>query len=254
MNRTIPAALAAILLSALPASAEFYGGTERDAIAVGGSLFFDTGTANGQDLSLELHGGYYVLDGFLIGGSLATRNDDVADTYELAEKWSHVNYRQYLQVFEAIRDKLRHGGYTDQASQMESVIDIFSTAARDMCRLASQVVRIIPIIATRFDCTLVEVPSTIVHEGVTYYRLLFRRQMINNRKYGSAIAIHRGNGYEIALTEMPSLASAVIKLDSQYFTQFMLNAGTTPPVTSEVALTSIQRGHVIYTDVNFDGV
>lgn len=84
MNRTIPAALAAILLSALPASAEFYGGTERDAIAVGGSLFFDTGTANGQDLSLELHGGYYVLDGFLIGGSLATRNDDVADTYELA--------------------------------------------------------------------------------------------------------------------------------------------------------------------------
>ena len=84
MNRTIPAALAAILLSALPASAEFYGGTERDAIAVGGSLFFDTGTANGQDLSLELHGGYYVLDGFLIGGSLAARNDDVADTYELA--------------------------------------------------------------------------------------------------------------------------------------------------------------------------
>ena len=177
-----------------------------------------------------------------------------SDTYELAEKWSHVNYRQYLQMFEAIRDKLRRGGYADQASQMDSVIDIFSTAARDMCRLASQVVRIIPIIATRFDCTLVSVPSTIVHEGVTYYRLLFRRQMVNNRKYGSAIAIHRGNGYEIALTDMPTLSNAVIRLDTQYFTQFLLNAGTTPPATSEVALTSIQRGHVLYTDVNFDGV
>lgn len=177
-----------------------------------------------------------------------------ADTYELAVKWSRVNYRQYLQVFEAVRDKLRHEGYADQASQIESVIDIFSTAARDMCRLASQVVRIIPIVATKFDCTMVEVPSTIVYEGVTYYRLLFRRQLIDNRKYGSAIAINRGNGYEIALTDMQALTNAVIKLDIQYFTQFMLNEGTTPPATSEVALTSIQRGHVLYTDVNFDGV
>ena len=191
----------------------------------------------------------YTFDVRTLGGTERT-----ADTYELAVKWSRVNYRQYLQVFEAVRDKLRHGGYADQASQIESVIDIFSTAARDMCRLASQVVRIIPIVATKFDCTLVEVPSTIVYEGVTYYRLLFRRQLIDNRKYGSAIAINRGNGYEIALTDMQALTNAVIKLDIQYFTQFMLNEGTTPPATSEVALTSIQRGHVLYTDVNFDGV
>lgn len=84
MNRTIPSAITALILSVLPATAEFYGGTEKDAIAAGGSLFFDTGSSNGKDLSLELHGGYYVLDGFLIGGSLAARNDDVADTYEFA--------------------------------------------------------------------------------------------------------------------------------------------------------------------------
>jgi opacity protein-like surface antigen len=84
MRRTLSASLAAFLLAALPASAEFYGGTERDAIALGGSLFYDTGSANGKDLSLEAHGGYYVLDAFLLGGSLAARNDDVADTYELA--------------------------------------------------------------------------------------------------------------------------------------------------------------------------
>ena len=192
--------------------------------------------------------------GYTFDVKTLSEEDRVADTYELAAKWSRVNYRQYLQVFENIRDKLRHGGFTEQTSQMESVIDIFSTAARDMCRLASQVVRIIPIVATKFDCTLVNVPSTIVHEGVTYYRLLFPGQLIDNRKYGSAIAINRGNGYEVALTEMLALSNATVKLDSQYFTQFMLAAGTTPPATSEVALTSILRGHVIYTDVNFNGV
>ena len=84
MRRSVPAALAAFLLAALPASAELYGGTERDAIAVGGSMLYDTGSANGKDLSLEIHGGYYILDSFLIGGSFAARDDDVADTYEAA--------------------------------------------------------------------------------------------------------------------------------------------------------------------------
>jgi hypothetical protein len=84
MRLTIPAALAALLFAALPASAELYGGTDRETIAVGGSLFYDTGSSNGKDLSLEAHAGCYVLDSFLLGGSLAARNDDVADTYELA--------------------------------------------------------------------------------------------------------------------------------------------------------------------------
>ncbi len=84
MRRTLPAAIASLLLASLPASAELYGGTERDTIAVGGSLFYDTGSANGKDLSLEAHAGYYVLDAFLLGGSFGARNDDVADTYEMA--------------------------------------------------------------------------------------------------------------------------------------------------------------------------
>ena len=83
MRPTLPAAIASLLLAALPASAELYGGTERDTIAVGGSLFYDTGSANGKDLSLEAHAGYYVLDAFLLGGSFGARNDDVADTYEM---------------------------------------------------------------------------------------------------------------------------------------------------------------------------
>ena len=84
MRRLLPAALAVLSLAAIPASADLYGGTEQDAIAVGGSFFFDNGSANGKDLSLELHGGYYVLDALLVGGSLAVRDDDVADTWEFA--------------------------------------------------------------------------------------------------------------------------------------------------------------------------
>lgn len=84
MRRLLPAVLALLSFAAHSASADLYGGTERDAIAVGGSLLFDAASANGRDLSLELHGGYYVLDAVLVGGSLAVRDDKVADTYELS--------------------------------------------------------------------------------------------------------------------------------------------------------------------------
>ena len=84
MRRLLPAALALLSLAAAPASADLYGGTEQGAIVLGGSFLFDNGTANGKDLSLELHGGYYVLDAILAGGSLVIRDDDVADTWEFA--------------------------------------------------------------------------------------------------------------------------------------------------------------------------
>ena len=101
MRRLLPAALALLSLAAAPASADLYGGTEQDAIAAGGSLFFDNGSANGKDLSLELHGGYYVLDAFLVGGSFAARDDDVADTYELAVLGQY----HYLNAFDPENDR-----------------------------------------------------------------------------------------------------------------------------------------------------
>ena len=101
MRRLLPAVLAVLSLAAIPASADLYGGTERDAIAVGGSFFFDTGSANGKDLSLELHGGYYVLDALLVGGSLAVRDDDVADTWELALLGQY----HFLNAFDPANDR-----------------------------------------------------------------------------------------------------------------------------------------------------
>ena len=101
MRRLLPAALAVLSLAAIPASADLYGGTEQDAIAVGGSFFFDNGSANGKDLSLELHGGYYVLDALLVGGSLAVRDDDVADTWELALLGQY----HFLNAFDPANDR-----------------------------------------------------------------------------------------------------------------------------------------------------
>ena len=101
MRRLLTAVPALLLLAAAPASADLYGGTEQDAIAAGGSLFFDNGSANGKDLSLELHGGYYVLDAFLVGGSVALRDDDVADTWEFAALGQY----HFLRAFDPANDR-----------------------------------------------------------------------------------------------------------------------------------------------------
>ena len=101
MQRTIAAAAATLLLAALPASADLYGGTERDAIAVGGSMLYDTSSATGKGLDLELHGGYYVLDAFLLGGSFDVRDADVAYTYELALLGQY----HFLNAFDPVNDR-----------------------------------------------------------------------------------------------------------------------------------------------------
>ena len=106
MRSPIPAVLAALALAAVPASADpaaelLYGGTEQGAIALGGSFLFDAATANGKDLSLELHGGYYVLNAFLVGGSFVVRDDDVADTYEL----SALGQYHFLNAFDPVNDR-----------------------------------------------------------------------------------------------------------------------------------------------------
>ena len=101
MRRLLPAALALLALAAAPAAADLYGGTEQGAIVLGGSFLFDNDTANGKDLSLELHGGCSVLDAVLAGGSLVVRDDDVADTWELAALGQY----HFLNAFDPANDR-----------------------------------------------------------------------------------------------------------------------------------------------------
>ncbi len=101
MNRTISAAFAVLVLAAGPSSAVLYGGTDQNAIAAGGSFFFDTGTSAGSAGALEIHGGCYLFDSFLCGGQFAGRDDDAARTYELAALCQY----HWLRLFDPSNDR-----------------------------------------------------------------------------------------------------------------------------------------------------
>ena len=76
--------LCSLLFAACTARADLYGGTRAGTVAAGGSLAYDASSADGADLSFELHGGFYAGESFLVGGSLSVQDDDVASTYEAA--------------------------------------------------------------------------------------------------------------------------------------------------------------------------
>ncbi len=83
--RTRLAAAALALLAALPSSAlADWGGTSQGTYAVGGSLLYEPKTVDGGRLTLEGHGGMYLLDAFLLGGSAAYSDDDVFTAWEAA--------------------------------------------------------------------------------------------------------------------------------------------------------------------------
>ncbi len=83
MRKLLPFAAAA-LLSAIPASALAFDGTSEGTINAGGSFLYDSATASGSSVQFEGHGGYYLFDAFLVGGSAAVMDDDFTTTYELA--------------------------------------------------------------------------------------------------------------------------------------------------------------------------
>ncbi len=72
------------LIASVPAAAFAFGGTEAQTIAAGGSFSYEPGTESGSCLRIEGHGGYYVFDGFAVGGTGAVKDDDAASVYEFA--------------------------------------------------------------------------------------------------------------------------------------------------------------------------
>lgn len=83
MRKLLPFAAAA-LLAALPASARAFDGTSEGTLNAGGSLLYDAATANGAHTQIEGHGGYYLFDAFLVGGTAAYDNDDVTTVFSAA--------------------------------------------------------------------------------------------------------------------------------------------------------------------------
>lgn len=82
-KHTIAALLAAALLAPCAAWADF-GGTTENTISLGASFAYDPSTIAGSELSLDLHGGLFMRDNWLLGGILDYEDNDVVTTYEIA--------------------------------------------------------------------------------------------------------------------------------------------------------------------------
>lgn len=62
-----------------------------------------------------------------------------ADTYTIACTWSGIDFRQYLYVLQESHAKSKHDGKMSDADLIDRVIDIFTTAARDIVKLARHI-------------------------------------------------------------------------------------------------------------------
>ncbi len=76
--------LASICSIALAADAFAYGGTSEQTIAAGGSFSYEPSTEHGSTISVEGRGGYYIFDGFQVGGLGSIYDNDVTTTYEFS--------------------------------------------------------------------------------------------------------------------------------------------------------------------------
>ena len=70
----------ALLALSLPAAARAER-IDKGTMEIGGNFFYDTDTAFGGRLDLGLLGGYYVEDGWLLGGDIAFADDDFTSLF-----------------------------------------------------------------------------------------------------------------------------------------------------------------------------
>ena len=84
--KLIPSLLAtsaAALLLAVPATVHAER-TDEGTVELGGNLFYDPDTAFGGRLDFSFLGGYYVADGWLLGGEFSLSDDDYTSLYGIA--------------------------------------------------------------------------------------------------------------------------------------------------------------------------
>ena len=84
MMKTPLATAFALVLSATLLPAARAERIDQGTVEIGGSFFYDTDTAAGGQLSLDLLGGYYIADGWLLGGEGRFVDDDATSLYGLS--------------------------------------------------------------------------------------------------------------------------------------------------------------------------
>ena len=58
--------------------------TDQGTVEIGGNFFYDTDTAAGGSLSLDLLSGYYALDNLLVGGEFGVHDNDYGTVFGLS--------------------------------------------------------------------------------------------------------------------------------------------------------------------------
>lgn len=84
MKSRLACLLAAVSCFSLVSSAFGWGGTSEGTLNAGGALAYDSSTEAGSEFDLELHGGYYLYDAFLVGGSFDSRKNDSVTLFEIS--------------------------------------------------------------------------------------------------------------------------------------------------------------------------
>ena len=84
MDQKFKVLLASAVSAALCSSAMAWGGTSEGTINAGGALCYTSSSEAGAGFDVEAHGGSYLFDAFLAGGSVGLRDNDAVTTFEVS--------------------------------------------------------------------------------------------------------------------------------------------------------------------------
>ena len=185
----------------------------------------------------------------------ANRTDD---TYTLACAWGSFDFRQYLFILqETLKKYTKSSPSSETTNVLGKVINIFIDSARDVLKLAEHLNSVVIIDATELETKTIDLPSTIVQDGQTFYRLLFTNQLVDDRQYRSAVATYDRGSYVISVPEPKSVHDTsvfTVQSPGMYSYELTAYAGSNPPATSSMDKSLLEQGYAVYTDVPFSGL
>lgn len=80
-TKSILSAIGSVLVAV---DAFAYGGTTEQTIAAGGAFSYEPSTEAGSAFRIEGRGGYYLFDGFIVGGDASAYDNDAATCFEIS--------------------------------------------------------------------------------------------------------------------------------------------------------------------------
>lgn len=167
-----------------------------------------------------------------------TRDDDL---FTCVYVWSEIDFRKAQMILQNAST-----GAPDYSEMIDSILDGLHRCARTIVCLGQLVSDVCICDASVFTCKLVNVPKTLTKDGVTYYRLVKQRQLVEGAVYGEAKSTQSGS---IVLFSTETVSNPVARFA-------FLNLPTDPGEIKdpdEIQKVLVQHGKVWYTTINPEG-